>query len=246
MAAVTVASLANATSTTTLMHFKSRRTLLTWLDKYHGSVEGGDDGYDITPYANFTMNDINSMLIAEPDHKLNMHLRSKATATNRDKQVYVAYHTLTSKLSFSDIEKLYVNKLYGTEHGTERNVSTFSGDNMDLIIVSRQDPNETLLADLVKLWEKRRIYVRVVSLERLQFNLMEHVLVPPHRVLTDDEAAVIRKQYNVTSDSQLPDISRFSPVSQAIGIRPGQMCEIIRPSKTALQTKFYRICSGAL
>ena len=44
------------------------------------------------------------------------------------------------------------------------------------------------------------------------------------------------------SDSQFPDISRFDPVAQAIGIRPGQVCEIIRPSKTAISAPYYRIC----
>ena len=41
----------------------------------------------------------------------------------------------------------------------------------------------------------------------------------------------------------IPGISRFSPVSQVLGIRPGQLCEIVRPSKTSITSKFYRICS---
>jgi len=41
----------------------------------------------------------------------------------------------------------------------------------------------------------------------------------------------------------MPDISRFSPVSQVLGLRPGDMCRIDRPSKTAISAPFYRICS---
>ena len=54
----------------------------------------------------------------------------------------------------------------------------------------------------------------------------------------------IKKKYYIKDDSQIPDISRFGPVAQAIGMRPGDMCHIIRPSKTSVQTSFYRICSA--
>ena len=68
--------------------------------------------------------------------------------------------------------------------------------------------------------------------------------MPPHILLTKEEADEIKKKYYIKDDSQIPDISRFGPVAQAIGMRPGDMCHIIRPSKTSVQTSFYRICSA--
>ena len=53
----------------------------------------------------------------------------------------------------------------------------------------------------------------------------------------------IKIKYNITSDDMIPGISRFSPVAQVLGIRPGQLCEIVRPSKTSITSNFYRICS---
>ena len=97
---------------------------------------------------------------------------------------------------------------------------------------------------LRELWAKMKYLITVVGLKQLQFNVLEHSLVPPHRVLTSEEAAEIKKKYNIVDDSQLPDISRFSPVSLALGIRPGEICEILRPSKTAITAPFYRICSA--
>ena len=72
---------------------------------------------------------------------------------------------------------------------------------------------------------------------------MEHSLVPPHRALTDKEAKDIKNKYNITSDSQIPDISRHSLIAQIIGLRPGMLCEITRPSSTSINSKFYRISS---
>lgn len=114
----------------------------------------------------------------------------------------------------------------------------------DLIVIARADANDTLQKMLKMLWNERKYFVTVFSLESLQFNPLEHVLVPPHRVMENEETLKIRKKYNIMDNSQLPDISRFSPIAAAIGMRPGQMCEIMRPSKTAITAPFYRICSA--
>ena len=44
------------------------------------------------------------------------------------------------------------------------------------------------------------------------------------------------------NDTEFPELSRFDPVAQAIGIRPGQVCKITRSSKTAIEAPYYRIC----
>ena len=66
--------------------------------------------------------------------------------------------------------------------------------------------------------------------------------VPKHTILTDTEVADLKKRYNINDTSELPEISRYDPVAQAIGMRPGQVCKITRPSKTAITTDYYRIC----
>ena len=53
----------------------------------------------------------------------------------------------------------------------------------------------------------------------------------------------VKQKYGIKDNSELPDISRYDPVAQAIGMKPGQMCKILRPSKTAITTDYYRICS---
>jgi DNA-directed RNA polymerase subunit H (RpoH/RPB5) len=50
------------------------------------------------------------------------------------------------------------------------------------------------------------------------------------------------KKYNIINKGQFPDISRFDPVARVIGLRPGQLCHIVRPSKTAIEANYYRIC----
>jgi DNA-directed RNA polymerase subunit H (RpoH/RPB5) len=95
---------------------------------------------------------------------------------------------------------------------------------------------------LKHIYEKDKRLIIIQNIKHLQFNILENVLVPKHRVLSEVELEAVRLRYNITADTQFPDISRFDPVAQIIGIRPGQVCEIIRPSKTAIEGLYYRIC----
>ena len=116
----------------------------------------------------------------------------------------------------------------------------------DIIIITKEEPNETLIRYLVDIWENEQIFVRIIALKRLQFNILKHILVPPHEIMTDEkEIEEFIKKYNIDKKNiskALPDISRFSPVSLVLGIRPYQICKISRDSKTAINSEFYRIC----
>ena len=111
-----------------------------------------------------------------------------------------------------------------------------------LFIIIKDDPNETLINELKHIWESEGIFIVVESIKRLQINILEHVLVPPHRVMVESEVVGIMKKYNIADRSLFPDISRFDPVARVIGLRPGQVCNIIRPSKTAIEANYYRVC----
>ena len=60
--------------------------------------------------------------------------------------------------------------------------------------------------------------------------------------MLNSEVKNIMNKYNITNTVQFPDISRFDPVARAICLRPGQVCHIVRPSKTSIETNYYRIC----
>ena len=111
-----------------------------------------------------------------------------------------------------------------------------------LFIIIKDEPNETLINELKHIWERDGIFIVIENIKRLQFNILNHTLVPNHRVMLDSEVVDIMKKYNITNKIQFPDISRFDPVARAICLRPGHVCNIIRASKTAIETNYYRIC----
>ena len=56
------------------------------------------------------------------------------------------------------------------------------------------------------------------------------------------KSLVANWKMNIVDNSKIPEISRFDPVAIAIGLRPGDICEIIRPSITSITGTYYRYC----
>ena len=196
--------------------FKSRNIILDLLHT---------QGYDISKYEDPSITEVHTMFQAK---QMDMLLEKS------NKKAYVKYHLAKTLRTVNIYE--YIDDLFNLEQILEKKD--------DLIIIIKDEPNEPLIKELKNIWEKDGIFITVFNIERLQFNILDNEMVPPHRILSTQDANEIRKTYNITNDSQFPDISRFSPVAMAIAMRPGELCEITRSSKTAINSKFYRICSS--
>jgi hypothetical protein len=55
--------------------------------------------------------------------------------------------------------------------------------NDTLVIIVNDEPNETLIQKLIYIYEKYNIFAVVHSIKRLQFNILNHVLVPKSVIL---------------------------------------------------------------
>ena len=183
-------------------------------------------GFDVSAYE---FQSVSHVHIMSQTDQLDMLLSNQSTG----KKIYVKYH-LGKTLRPNNILD-FVDDLYTIDNVLKRDD--------DLVVIGREISNDSMEKCLSQLWSQHKYLINVFGLKSLQFNILQHTQVPPHKVLSREDSDAIKKKYNITHDSQLPDISRFSPVAQAIGIRPGELCEIIRPSKTAISVKFYRICS---
>jgi DNA-directed RNA polymerase subunit H (RpoH/RPB5) len=189
-------------------------------------------GYNVNEYANFSISEVNSM---KQNNQLDMLLETKdekVNAENPKKKVYIRYY-LTSRPASKNIQEM-IDDLFVLSETLKKTDTLF--------IIIKDEPNETLINELKHIWESEGIFIVIENIKRLQFNILNHTLVPEHRVMLDSEINTIIKKYNITDKIQFPDISRFDPVARVICLRPGQVCHIIRSSKTSIETNYYRIC----
>jgi DNA-directed RNA polymerase subunit H (RpoH/RPB5) len=196
--------------------YNSRKILLEILQ---------ERGFNVTKYSNFGITDIGILL---ENNQLDMLLENE----NTKKKIYV---------------KFYINKLIKPQNIYDIvedlfHIETILEKKDDLMIIIKDEPNDTMMENIKDIWVSENIYVSLLNIKRLQFNILKHTLVPKHTLLTLSEKEQFMKKYNVMETSQIPDISFFSPVSLVLGIRPEDVVKIERNSRTAIQSDFYRVC----
>jgi DNA-directed RNA polymerase subunit H (RpoH/RPB5) len=203
--------------------YNSRKNILELMEK---------QGYNVDDYSHFSINEVNSM---KQNNQLDMLLKQKdddSDSVKRKNKIYIRYY-LTKMIRPNNIDEM-IDDLFNVEEILTKDDTLF--------IIVKDDINETLTNKLIHLWEADGIFIVMINIQRLQFNILKQKLVPPHIVLNDSEVDNIMKKYNIIDKQHFPDISRFDPVAQVIGLRPGNVCHIIRPSKTSILADYYRIC----
>ena len=202
--------------------FTSRNTILDLM---------GKQGYNIEDYANFSISEVNSM---KQNNQLDMLLEKKDEdpLTKRKNKIYIRYY-LGKTIRPANIQEM-IDDLFNLEEILKKEDTLF--------IIIKDEINETMTNELKHIWETDGIFIVIESIKRLQFNVLDNNLQPKFDIVPESEVVNIMKKYNITDKIQFPDISRFDPVARAIGLRPGQLCHIVRPSKTAIEADYYRIC----
>jgi DNA-directed RNA polymerase subunit H (RpoH/RPB5) len=200
--------------------YKSRRTIVEALSR---------QGYSTLDYAEFSVNEVNSMT---QNKQLDMLVEKPAGDNETSLKVYVRYY-LGTRLNQQTVQEI-IDDLFNLEEILTK---------LDILyIIVKEDMNDTLITLLKHIWEQDGILIVVQSLKRLQFNVLDHCLVPPHRILNAVELDAVKRKYNISNVMMLPEMSRFDPVAQVLFIRPGEVVEIARPSKTAIESLYYRVC----
>lgn len=180
-------------------------------------------GYNTDAYEHCSINEVSIM---DQNNQLDMIFK------NPEQTIYCK-HLLHKSLRTPYIEEI-IEELF--------NIKALLNESDIIILLSQNNENDTIKLYLRKLFTDRNIYIAHRTLEQLQFNILEHAIVPKHTILTDEQMKDMQTRYNITSNDTLPEISRFDPVVKAMLVKPGEIVHIERPSKTAITGDYYRVC----
>jgi DNA-directed RNA polymerase subunit H (RpoH/RPB5) len=207
----------SSSSNRILSIYNSRNNLLEILESI---------GFNTTEYNMFSINEVDAMY---KNNQLDMLL----TKNDTDSKVYIKYYLNARQIKKQDLDDI-IEDLYIIDSVLKKEDT--------IIIITEDEPNDTIVAKIKYLHDHDNIFVVIHNIKRLQFNILEHTLVPKCRVLTTDEVDKMKRKFNLQSTNQLPEVSRFDPQSLAICLRPGEVCKYDRKSVTAISTEYYRIC----
>jgi DNA-directed RNA polymerase subunit H (RpoH/RPB5) len=186
--------------------------------------------YNTLEYKEFSINEVDAMFA-------NSQLDMLLTNTANNKKVYIKYYftskTVSKQIRPNNLDTI-IEDLYEIENVLSKEDT--------LIIVIDEEPNDSIITKVKYLYEKDGVFVVIHNIKRLQFNILNHSLVPYVDILPEDKVEELKKTMNIKDVKQLPEVSRFDPVSLAIALRPGQVVKYVRGSQTALKTDYYRVC----
>jgi DNA-directed RNA polymerase subunit H (RpoH/RPB5) len=205
------------TSKHTLSIFKSRKNITDILKI---------QGYDVSDYNSFSINEVDAMFS-------NSQLDMLLTHTNGISKTYIKYYLNSKQIKKQTLDEI-IEDLFTLDTILEKNDT--------LIVITEDEPNDTIISHNKYIYDTTGIFVVIHSLKRLQFNILNHKFVPPTVILSPIEVDELKIKYNINKLSQLPEISRFDPHALALSLRPGQVCKHDRNSITAMKTTYYRAC----
>jgi len=202
--------------TTVSSIFTSRKNLLDILKEI---------GYKTDDYEGYSINHVLSLI---KNNQLNLLLQKE------EQKLYVKYSVDGSRITSQAVHKLK-DEFFGEQPVLDKKDT--------LMVIIKDEPNDNIKETLDEIWNIYGIYITIINIHRLQFNILKHQWVPKHMLLTDEQIVELKTKYNIQSNSELPTISRYDAVASIICMRPTQLCKIIRKSRTSLESEYYRICN---
>jgi len=160
----------------------------------------------------------------------------------------IEFNTDNTTIIFALTKKLrtdIIDQLKKSKTNIESFIDAYNGKN-NIILIFGNDilttPTITQLNLIDKILQKKKGMLQYFQLNELQFNPTKHQLVPPHRKLTTEEATEVMNKYLVKNKLQMPIILRTDVIAKWLGLKQGEIVEIIRFNENSGKSYYYRCC----
>jgi DNA-directed RNA polymerase, subunit H, RpoH/RPB5 len=88
--------------------------------------------------------------------------------------------------------------------------------------------------------DKTSPFTEIFLEKELLINIVDHVSVPKHIVLSAEMSKKVLEDYHIKK-KEIPKILLNDPISRYYNVKPGQIFKIIRPSETTCTAPYYRM-----
>jgi DNA-directed RNA polymerase I, II, and III subunit RPABC1 len=197
--------------------YRSRKTVLSLLARR---------GYNVVPFERFSPREVELMANA----KGSLDFRAEKESED-DKQIchvlyYMTRFNRNKMMSFIDELKL-----------SEEEIS-----NSEFIIMLNDEVTDAHHVAALKHFITRKIRVYFFNIYRLVNNPLDHEIQPKFEVVPQEKHAKLLEALHCDSKGKLP-IMRYHAdvITRCLGIAPGDIIKIIRPSETIGESVVYQV-----
>ncbi len=141
-------------------------------------------------------------------------------------KIYIYFHNENKTISKVDLKNL-LNKL----------IETYEDEEIKLIILLKEKGNGSIFKEITKEIYKN---VEIFMNKNMIFNITHHEFVPKHSILSKEEENEVLDKYS-TPINKLPKILKNDPIAKYYGMKPNQICKIIRNSPEVGDYIYYRL-----
>ena len=203
--------------------YRSRQTLLKIL---------AERGYNTKAYEKFGPVEIAAMAAATTPAPFRMNLERPNQALSKCRVVYSIGRVKTRLATFLD------------EQLGEDTEDALNPADTELIVVLLEPVVETFHTAALSTFVNKKLRVSFFQAHTIVNNPMEHVLQPKFDLLPKEEHAEFLKQNKIKSVANLPLIKFHEDmVARIMGLLPGDIVKITRPSPSAGEYITYRLCA---
>jgi DNA-directed RNA polymerase subunit H (RpoH/RPB5) len=211
--------------------YRSRQTLLEIQRK---------KGYNTKPYDKFGPFEVEKMSAGDKENALGITLtRPVAEGVNAPATCYIEYALPKVKNRLAG----YVTRLLGSIQEAGGSEKPVDFTKIEVIILTIESIGDTFHNYAQNMYNSEKLRISFFDARTLVSNPMDHVLVPKHEIVPETEHAELLKKYNMKSKINLPMIKFHEDIiGRIIGLVPGSIVKITRPSPQAGEYIVYRVC----
>ncbi len=193
-----------------------------------------DRGYATEGLENQSMDELQKIALRQPQ-LLNMKVECMSETSAIHKFCHVIYVLDNIRLKLEN----YIESLFSEDTETPLHPDTDA-----IFLVLNEPVIEVFHAQAAKFWNRKKALLSFFHIKHLVSNPRRHVLVPPHRKLTEEEASEVMKKLYIRSKSEFKRILfHIDPQARLMGLLPGDLVEIRSPSQTCGEAIEHRVCS---
>lgn len=172
-------------------------------------------------------------------------LKVFATATNAD--IYSGLNMILPKKD-DETKKCHIIYAFTKMNQFQRMLDQiknqeYNSDTDEVIYMIQDSVNDTHSLVAAAAWSKYKLRVSFFCVYEIIVNPLEHELVPRHEQVPQEEVPALLKRLRVNEKSQLPLIRYHTdPIARLLGLVPGDIVKITRPSPSTGEYIVYRAC----